>query len=62
MPFELLQRAARLKATAICVWSSDAGGPFLMSGAFCFDGGSGAIRWNRNMENKIGDAIQQKVK
>lgn len=43
-PFELLQRAARLKATAICVWSSDAGGPFLMSGAFCFDGGSGAIR------------------
>lgn len=37
----------------ICVWLLDVGGFFLMSGVFCFDGGSGVIRWNSNMENKI---------
>lgn len=43
-PFESSQRAIRRKATAICVWSSDAGGPLLMSGTFCGGGGSGATK------------------
>lgn len=54
-PFELLQRAARLKATAIWVWSSDAGGPLLMSGTFCFGGGSGATKRDSKNETNIYD-------
>lgn len=57
LPFEFLQRAAWLKATAICVWSSDAGGPLLMSGTFCFGGGIGAIKRNINDKIKLKGAI-----
>lgn len=53
LPFESSQRANRLKATVICVWSSDAGGPLLMSGTFCFDGGRGARKRNSKNEMKL---------
>lgn len=41
----------------IWVWLLDVGGFLLMSGIFCFGGGSGVIKWDSKNEINIYDFI-----